>query len=142
MNFEYSPYILPLIIAVLISVFVAVYVWNRRAANGAPALLFMSLAIVEWIIAYVLEIVGVDLSTKLFWGRLQYFGIAFLPYAWLIFSINYSAPTRVITKRTLLLLGVVPAITVLLALTTNWHGLLMGITHQLIKIFTDRVQLL
>ena len=83
MNFEYSPYILPLIIAVLISVFVAVYVWYRRAANGAPALLFMSLAIVEWIIAYVLEIVGVDLSTKLFWGRLQYFGIGpfvdFLP---------------------------------------------------------------
>ena len=129
MNFEYSPYILPLIIAVLISAFVAVYAWNRRSANGAPALLFLSLAMVEWIVAYALEIAGVDLSTKLIWGKIQYFGIAFSPYAWLIFSINYSAPSRVLTRRTLLFLAAVPAITVLLALTTEWHGLIWQEFH-------------
>lgn len=129
MNLEYSPYILPLIIAVLISAFVAVYAWNRRSANGAPALLFLSLAIAEWIVAYAMEVAGVGLSSKLIWGKIQYFGIAFSPYAWLIFSINYSTPSRILSRRTLLFLAAVPAITVLLALTTEWHGLIWQEFH-------------
>ena len=88
MNFEYSPYILPLIAAALVSATVAVYAWMRRSATGASGLFLMAVSIFVWTVGYSLEIAGTDLETKYFWGVIQYIGIAFAPYGWLIFAID------------------------------------------------------
>jgi len=124
MSFEYSPYILPLIAAAFVSVTVAIYAWMRRSASGALALFLMAVAIAEWIVGYSLEIAGANLETKYFWGVIQYFGIAFVPYGWLIFSIVYSDQKKILSRRFIILTALIPSITVLLALTTKWHGLI------------------
>ena len=129
MSFEYSPYILPLIGAAFISVVVAVYAWMRRSANGALWLFVLSLFVFEWTVSYSLEIAGAGLETKYFWGVIEYFGIAFVPYGWLIFSITYSGQERTISRRFLALTALIPSITVLLALTTKWHGLVWSEYH-------------
>jgi hypothetical protein len=64
MTFEYSPYILPLIVAAFISISVAIYAWRRREINGAFALLLAAVSMFEWTFAYSLEIAGTTLETK------------------------------------------------------------------------------
>jgi PAS domain S-box-containing protein len=129
MSFEYSPYILPLIVAAFISVTIAIYAWRRRSSNGALALFLMAISIFEWTFAYSLEIAGTNLETKYFWGVIQYFGIAFVPYGWFIFSISYSDLTKLLSRRFLILTGLIPLITFLLAVTTKWHGLVWSEYH-------------
>jgi signal transduction histidine kinase/PAS domain-containing protein len=124
MTFEYSPYVLPLIVAAFISIIVAVYTWMHRSSNGAYALFLMAVAIFEWTFAYALEIAGINLETKYFWGVVQYFGIAFVPYSWFVFSISYSNLTKLLSRRFLFLTGLIPFITLLLAATTKWHGMI------------------
>ncbi|MBL8077735.1 MAG: PAS domain S-box protein [Anaerolineales bacterium] len=129
MNFEYSAYILPLIAAAVTAMVTAIYAWGRRTANGAVALFLLSLAIFIWSFGYSLEIAGTTLETKYAWGVFQYFGIAFAPYAWLIFSFTFSNEGKSVSKRLVLLTAVIPTITVLLTATTKWNGLIWSEYH-------------
>ena len=129
MSFEYSPYILPLIAAALVSATVAIYAWTRRSATGALPLFLMSVSIFVWTVGYSLEIAGTNIETKYFWGVIQYIGIAFAPYGWLIFSIVYSEQIKTISRRFIILTALIPSITVLLALTTKWNGLIWAQYH-------------
>lgn len=124
MNFQYTPYILPLFASTLISAGVAIYAWSRRTSHSANALAFMAMIIAEWTLGYGLEIAGADLPTKIFWGKIQYIGIALTPVAWLIFAVYHSNQVKMMTWRSMISLSIVPAITMLLALTTEAHGLL------------------
>jgi len=129
MSLEYSPYILPLVAAALVSVTVAVYAWLRRSATGALPLFLLAVSIVIWAVGYALEIMGTDLETKYLWGVMQYIGIAYSTYSWLIFSIVYSDQAKIITRRFILLSVFIPSLTILLALTTKWHGLIWSEYH-------------
>src|SRR5918994_847828 len=124
-QFQSSPYILPLLVASIIAVFVAVYVWRRRAtASGAVPLVLLALAIAEWSLGYALEIAGADLPTKVFWGKIQYLGIVSMPLLWIIFTYIYLTKGTRMTRRTVSLLSIVPLITLILAFTTESHGLI------------------
>jgi PAS domain S-box-containing protein len=124
MNFEYTPYILPLLAAAALSIFVAVYALRHRTAVGAAALGVMAIAIAEWSIGYALEISSTDLETMYIWGAIQYLGIAFAPYAWLIFSLDFGGYRQILTRRFLFLTALFPMITTVLAWTTKWHKLI------------------
>ena len=125
MQFQYTPYILPLVLSSIIAGFVAVYVWQRRAtASGAMALVMLALACAEWSLGYALEIAGTDLSTKIFWGKSQYIGIILVPFSWVTFAAYYSGQSTWMTRRNVTLLSIVPFITLLLAFTTELHGLI------------------
>jgi N-terminal 7TM region of histidine kinase len=61
-QFQNSPYILPLVVSSIIAGSVAVYVWQRRATvSGAMAFVLLALACAEWSLGYALEIAGADL---------------------------------------------------------------------------------
>ena len=125
MQFQYSPYIFPLVFSSIIAGFVAIYVWPRRAtASGATALALLALACAEWSLGYALEIAGTDLPTKIFWGKSQYIGIATVPLLWVIFAYSYSTKGIRMTRRNVILLSIVPAITLILAFTNELHGLI------------------
>ena len=95
MDFAYSLYILPLVVAAFVSAIVAIYVWMRRSANGALALFLMAVSVFLWTVGYSFEIAGTAVETKYFWGVVEYFGIAFAPYGWFIFSmVRTSKPNQ------------------------------------------------
>jgi PAS domain S-box-containing protein len=120
-----SPYILPLLIATIIASSVAVYAWERRArASGAIALALLALACAEWSLGYALEIAGADLPTKIFWGKSQYLGIGSIPLLWVIFAYSHANPGTQIPRRNIILLSILPLITLILAFTTELHGLI------------------
>jgi hypothetical protein len=124
-QFQYSPYIIPLVAASIIAASVAIYVWLRRTtASGAVALILLALASAEWSLGYALEIAGADLPTKIFWGKSQYIGIGTIPLLWVIFAYYHSTPGGRLTRRNVALLSIVPFITLSLAFTNELHHLI------------------
>jgi PAS domain S-box-containing protein len=129
MCWQYPLYTFPLFLIAGIAVTLALFVWRRRAAPGAMALMVLILAATIWSLAYALELVVIDLTAKLFWARVQYLGIATVPLAWMIFAFQYTNRDQWLTGRNLALLGVIPVITVLLVWTNEWHGLVWSHTE-------------
>ena len=109
----------------MISGGVAYYAWTRRSrSTSAIWLAFLAALIMEWSLGYTLEIAGANLATKVFFGKAQYVGIALVPLLWMIFAINHSNRERNLSARTIALLAIIPVTTVLLAFTTETHGLI------------------
>ena len=123
MQFQYTPYIIPLILAALISGWVAVYSWSRRANSGAIALTLLAGAVAEWSLGYALEIAGADLATKVIWGKVKYLGIVLVPLMWVGFAFHHANQAKWLTLGTIIPLSIIPVITFGLVLTTEAHGL-------------------
>ncbi len=129
LNFIYSPLIAPLLIAAVVAVLVGVYLWPRRQAAGALEIIAISGALAVWAVGYALEIAGADLAAKFFWGQVQYLGIALVPFFWLMFVLAYTQQFYPWNWRRLRWLIVFPLITITLAFTTSWHGLIWATAY-------------
>ena len=98
------------------------YVLKRRATPGAKPLFVSLLALTEWGLAYtVIVLPGIDLSTKSFFMSLEYIGIVIVPLGWMAFAVEYTGKPIRLTRRSILLLGIIPAITILLSFTNPWN---------------------
>jgi PAS domain S-box-containing protein len=124
MQFQYTIYALPLIIAAIVSGWVVFYALRYRGAHGAVALAILALSIAEWSLTYSLEILGADLATKLFWGKAEYLGLVLTPLAWMVFAFNHANPGKRINYRIMVFLAAIATTTFLLTLTTEFHGLI------------------
>jgi len=82
------------------------------------------LAVAEWSLGYALELGSIGLPAKIFWSNVNFFGIVTVPTAWLVFALHYAGKERWLTRRNLILLLVEPLVTLLLAWTNEFHGLL------------------
>lgn len=120
---QYTPYLLPLILTATIAVVVAYSAWRRRMAPGAIPLVFLMLAVVEWSLAYALELSSFDLATKVFWAKVEYLGIVTVPGTWLACILQYTGRERRLTPRNLALLTIEPLVTIMLVWTNDIHGL-------------------
>ncbi|MGB9662585.1 MAG: histidine kinase N-terminal 7TM domain-containing protein, partial [Moorellaceae bacterium] len=122
-EFQYSPYILPLLAVGAMSAGIAWYSWKRRITPGAAPLALLALALTVWSVGYALEIAGSDLSTKVFWAKMQYLGTVAAPVCWLLFALVRTNPGRQIPPRAMMVLWIVPLVTLILVFTTEKHGL-------------------
>lgn len=123
MGYEYSPYIVPLVIAALVSGWVVLFAWINRSKPGAIPLALMALAITEWTIGYIVEISAPGLDNKVFWGKIEYIGIASVSLLWFIFAYQHSNLGKMLSVRNLVMLSVIPVITIGLAFTNELHRL-------------------
>lgn len=124
MYWEFTPYIIPLLLAAIISAALAFFAWQRRSTPGAtPFVVFMA-AVMLWSLAYALELAGTNLETKIFWARVKYTGIPAVPVAWLAFALQYTNQDAWLTRKHLTLLSIIPMITILLMWTNPIHQLM------------------
>jgi len=123
MHWQYTPYILPLMMTAAISAGTAFVIWRRRQVPGALPLLLMMLAVLEWSLGNVLELASTDLSSKLFWANIEYLGIVILPVMWLALAFEYNGREKWLTYRNFALLAIMPFVTLLLVWTNKFHGL-------------------
>ncbi len=89
MAFKFTPYILPLALNTILTFGLVVYLWRRRSTREAVPLLVLLFGISFWSTTYSLELLGADLSTKLFWAKMEFFGILALPFAWLHLAFRF-----------------------------------------------------
>jgi PAS domain S-box-containing protein len=76
-----------------------------------------------WAITYAMELASADLPAMLFWIRLEYVAISFVPAVWFVFVLKYVGRETWITLRNGILIFGFPALTLLAVWTNPWHRL-------------------
>jgi PAS domain S-box-containing protein len=102
----------------------ALYGRLRRGVAGAPAFVWLALAVAEWVLTYALELGTGNMARKILYSQLQYLGIASVPLAWLAFTLQYTGRGAWLTRRKLALLLIEPLIALTLVFTNTAHGLI------------------
>jgi PAS domain S-box-containing protein len=120
------------------------YAWrHRRGQRGVLWFALLMFAAGFWSTATALEWASVDLSAQYFWIRVGWIGNVSMPVLWLLFAAAYTGRGQSLTKRTRLLLWVVPALSWILAWTNPWHhwvwsSVAQEPSHQLMRLVTVR----
>lgn len=129
---QYTPASIPLIISIIVSVVVIVAALGRRHIPGVRSFIWLMLCVIEWTFFYMLQISTPDPQTQLGWTKYYYIGIAFVPLVWLTFSLEYSRISNLLTRRNLLLAGIIPVAIILLIWTNDYHHIIWSeiIIHQ------------
>ena len=122
MAWQFQPYLLFLASAVVIALLVGLICWRRRSAPGAQAFALLMWAVAWWAALRALEGAAQTYEAKLTFGKLTYFGIASIAPLWVMAALSYCGLDRWLTRRRIILLWVIPLITIMLALTNDWHG--------------------
>jgi signal transduction histidine kinase len=99
------------------------YVWRHRRASAGHSLAVMLAAAGWWGLAYALELGSTRMSARLFWGDAKWLGIALLPVAFYAFVMQYTGRERLVNRRTMAALAVVPVATVALLAIPATHDL-------------------
>ena len=72
----------------------------------------------------MLEFLGADIATKLFWAKIQYFGILGLPLAYFWFALEFSGRKAWLTRTRIFSLALIPITILLLVLSNESHRLI------------------
>ncbi|MBN1485007.1 MAG: PAS domain-containing protein [Chloroflexia bacterium] len=121
MNWPYTPYTIPLLCSALISLSLAIYAWRNRATRGGGMLALLMLMVSIYALGYTAELLSLDLSSKLFWVRVELVGIVVLPVVWLLFILQHTGRERWLTHLLFLPLLAVPLLVLLLSWTNGLH---------------------
>ncbi|HVM72050.1 MAG TPA: PAS domain S-box protein [Anaerolineales bacterium] len=124
MNPLVSAYVLSMILAAMLCMVIIVYVWPRRRKSSETMPLILLLAgIIEWICAALLGMLDQNLLHKLLWAKIEYIGVLSVPLAVLVFVLHHSGIQPWLSRKRLAWLAVIPALTLLLAWTNDFHRL-------------------
>jgi PAS domain S-box-containing protein len=118
-----------LVIAAMALAILAWYAWRHRTAPGALPLVGMCFAASQWSLCYAFEIGATTLPVKMFWGKLEYFGIAIVPVAWLAFGLHYTRRAHWLSLRHLSFAAVIPTLTQVFVWTTESNRLMWATTQ-------------
>ena len=112
---QYTPYTIPLAIAGILVTGVAIYAWKNRNVRSAVPFAILSTAIAGWTVAYTFQLTAVDIEWKQLFANVQYIGIAIVPVAWLMFTVDFSTSVSWFNRGKTTLLMVIPGITIVFA---------------------------
>lgn len=124
MEWQFDVYTIGLIFTTLASLSIAGIALRYRERSGAQALGLTMLSLSIWSCAYIFEAKAVTIPLKVFWSQIAYIGTVSSPVFLLIFTARFTRRHRWLTRTNLALLGVIPAVTLVLAATNGRHGLI------------------
>jgi PAS domain S-box-containing protein len=123
MDFQYSPYAVPLFAAAAITTALAGYALRRWRQAEARIFSLMMIALSWWSLFYGLNIVSATLEAAYLFNRLKYIGVMTVPPLWLILALQYTHHQAFLTRRNLFLLFVPAMLLLPLVLGNPWMRL-------------------
>lgn len=102
----------------------AILAWRERPNPGATPLVWLLGGQSVWATCIIFSLSAESVSGTLTWTKLGWIGVMIVPVAWILFALEYTGRDQYITRRNVALLSVVPVLTVCLAVTEQYHGLL------------------
>jgi len=123
MLYNFTPNMIPLVIAAAISGVLAVYTWINRKTAGATLFSLMMYILFEWGASYIFELAGTDLKTKIFWEFIKFIGVVATPVVWLLFAFEYTGRKAWVNTRNVILLSILPLVTTIILLTNSTNNL-------------------
>lgn len=120
MTFEFTPYIWPLIVSSAIITALWVFALRYRREPAARVFLGLLTALLVWSTGFIFEIMGVELETKIFWANIQFLGITFIPFLFLILVILFTGHGRRL-KYFVIVLGILAVATNVVIWSNDLH---------------------
>ncbi len=124
MNQGFTIYTVFFIITSLVSFFVALLAFHRRSVKGARELAWLMLAAGSGAFWIIFETAAPDMTQKIFWSKLEYSGGLATPVLYLIFVMRFTGKDRLLSRRNIGILFVIPVITYILTITNEKHNLM------------------
>jgi PAS domain S-box-containing protein len=125
MNWQHTPYTLPMLAATAISIGAVLRLSLRhRHSSGAGIATLLLLAGAVWMLGSALETAAADLPPKILWEKLQFVGICIIPPAWLTYVLHYTGHDKWPNLNFRIAISIVPGLTLLLVLTNEAHRLI------------------
>ncbi len=121
---QFHPYALALLMGALLLLLVAAGLWRQRSAPADAPFLILILVQVLWLIAYALELASTSPEAVLTWYRVKFVAVFTLPTLWCVFVLAYARRTAWLRLPRLALLLAFAALSLLLTLTNDAHGLI------------------
>ncbi len=123
MIYDFPDFSLVYVIASILSFVTAAMTWRRRSNPGNVSFSILMLSLCTWSFASIFESGAISPESKLFWSKWQYIGISSLPPLWLYFAAEFTNQKR-FRERSRWFILIIPAITLLMAFTNEYHHLL------------------
>jgi len=129
MEYHFPVFIYAYVVAGVLSIISAISVSWRRTSQGSLPFTYLMLALSAWSIFTIFEAGATQVSGKLFWSKWQYLGIISVPPLWVYFVADFTNKEQFKRYRFRHLIWVIPLITLALALTNEFHGLIWTDIH-------------
>ena len=124
MNKVFTIYSVFYLITCFVSFFVAFLALQRKSVKGAKELFWLMIASGIGAFWIIFETSAPTISEKIFWAKLEYIGGVATPVLFLIFVLRFNGKDKLISKRNILLLFTIPAVTLLLTFFNEKHNLI------------------
>ncbi len=119
--FQYSVYVIPLLIAAVLSLVLASYALRRAEPEEAHTFGLLMAGIAIWTFFLALNVSGANLETQLLFNRLKYLGVVLVPPLWLLLALQYTKQDSIFSQpRYATLLFIPGLISLLIVLTDGW----------------------
>lgn len=102
----------------------ALLAWRKRPEPGATPLVLLLGGAVWWAAFLAFEVRADAVARKILWSNAQWVGVVVIPVGWFLFAVEYTGRDQYARRWIVASLFVVPAVTVALALTDQYHTLL------------------
>lgn len=124
MNTPISQYIIIVIISGVLNVLLAIYAYyNKSKFAGLKLFMWSTLLSAVYTFAFAFELASDSLGEILFWIKIEYLGMPFISIFSLLLIMHYVGIERFNTPKKAWGLFVIPAITLLMVLTNDFHHL-------------------
>ena len=120
MTIEFTTHVWPLIVSSIILTILWVFTLRYRHESTARTFLGLLTALFVWSTGFIFEIMGVELETKIFWANIQFLGITFIPFLFLILVISFTGRGKRL-KYFVFVLGIFAVATNVVIWTNDLH---------------------
>lgn len=97
------------------------YAWKNRENRISVSYGLGVVAAFFYTFGYAFQLVSTTLDQMLVWIHIQYVGISFAPFIWVIMVLQFTGKQGVITKRNVAILLLGPLYTLIAHFSNEWH---------------------
>ncbi|MBE0586160.1 MAG: PAS domain S-box protein, partial [Desulfofustis sp.] len=120
---ELTPYVLLHLLSAAFLGGLGIYCWLNRSLPVTTSICQVIFLLTGLALDYAFDLASSSFPEKLFWMKGRFLFLAVVPVLWLVMIVRYIGQETLVNRRRLVALSVVPAITVLLAWTSDHHTL-------------------
>lgn len=122
MHFNFNDFSFTLLVCGLAALIMSIIIF-RRSGSAVKQFSYITFVIAIWSIAYSFELSCNTYEEMIFWVKVEYIGIAFLPAMWFQFIAKFIGKSHWLSTPRLILLYIVPTLTYIAVLTNDYHHL-------------------
>ena len=124
MTYHYEINSLIELLTAIAAVTTVVILWKYRSSPGVRSLIYLELSVTVWALSYAFEFGTSVLDEKILWSKISYFGIAYLPVLYFLFTSGFSQKQKWIKRKYIIFLSVLPTAIIPLVFTNQYHHLI------------------